>query len=392
MRVKYTSTKLACYVGYVVQAVINNFLPILFIALQDIYGLGYEKLARLIIFNFAAQIVVDFISPRFINTLGYKNCAVISQFMAALGLASMFLLPQIMSNTYLAIIISIIIYAVGSGMMEVIISPIVEILPGDNKSGNMAFLHSFYCWGQAFTVVVTTILIFFFGFNRWNFVPLVWAVIPFINAIFFIKVPIIEPEKENKMDSFKDLVKSKRFVIYMLMMVCGGACEIAMAEWASMFAQKALGVSKTIGDITGPCAFAICMGAGRVWYSLVAKKIDFKKTVIVMSSLCFLCYITVAVCQIPFFALLACAICGFTVSLFWPGVLSEGAKEFKRGGAVLYSTFALCGDTGCSLGPWIVGIIADRTNLNFGFAAASVFPIIMILAAVLLIKNKDCKI
>ena len=158
---KYLKTKLACYVGYVVQAIINNFLPILFIALQDIYGLGYEKLARLIIFNFAAQIVVDFISPKFINTLGYKNCAVISQFMAALGLASMFLLPQIMSNTYLAIIISIIFYAVGSGMMEVIISPIVEILPGDNKSGNMAFLHSFYCWGQAFTVVVTTILIFF---------------------------------------------------------------------------------------------------------------------------------------------------------------------------------------------------------------------------------------
>ncbi len=390
MSSKYTATKLACYVGYIVQAVINNFLPILFIALQDVYGLGYEKLARLIIFNFASQIVVDFISPKFINALGYKNCAVMSQFMAALGLIMMGILPRIMSNTYLAIIISIVVYAVGSGLMEVIMSPIVEMLPSNNKSGNMSFLHSFYCWGQAFTIIVTTLLVSLFGYKGWVNIPLVWAIIPFFNTFSFFKVPIIEPQREEKGDSFKKLVSSKRFVIYMVMMLCAGASEIAMAEWASMFAQQALGVSKVIGDLTGPCAFAICMGTGRVLYGWISKCIDFKKAIMAMSALCFVCYMVVAICKIPVFSLIACALCGFSVSIFWPGILSEGAKNFKMGGSVMYSVFALCGDTGCSLGPWVIGLIADKMGLNFGFGTAALFPLFMIIATIVM-KNNDCK-
>lgn len=392
MRSKFLGTKLACYVGYVVQAVINNFLPILFIALQDVYGLGYERLARLIIFNFASQIAVDFSAPKIVALFGYRKSAALSQAMAALGLVSMGILPRIMSNTYLAIIISIIIYAIGSGMMEVIISPIIEMLPTKNKSGNMAFLHSFYCWGQAFTIIVTTLLVTVFGYKGWANIPLIWAVIPFLNTFSFFKVPVIEPKGEEKGDSFKSLASSKRFIIYMVMMFCGGACEIAMAEWASLFAQQALGISKVIGDLAGPCAFALFMGTGRVLYGWISKKVDFRKTVIVMSLLCFICYLTVAFCKIPAFSLIACAACGFSVSLFWPGVLSEGAKDFKRGGSVMYGVFALCGDTGCSAGPWIIGIIADRLGLNFGFSVAAIFPVIMIIATVLLIKNNDCKI
>ena len=387
---KYTSTKLACYVGYIVQAVVNNFLPILFIALQDVYGLGYEKLARLIVFNFVTQMITDFITPKIVGKIGYRKTAVMCQGAAALGLVMLGVLPRIMPDTYLAIILSIIVYAFGSGLMEVIMSPIIEMLPSDNKWGNMAFLHSFYCWGQMFTVIVTTALVALFGYSGWANIPLVWAVLPFLNMFSFFKVPIIEPEADSKKASLKDLIKSKKFVCYMIMMLCAGACEIAMAQWASMFAQQALGVSKVIGDIAGPCAFAVFMGIGRVWYGIVSKKVSFKKLLIILSILCFGCYITVAVCKIAFVALAFCALCGFTVSISWPGIYSLGAEDFPEGSSVMYSVFAMCGDTGCCLGPWVLGIVADSFGLNIGFAAAAVFPVIMILTTLISMKNKDC--
>ena len=158
-----------------------------------------------------------------------------------------------------------------------------------------------------------------------------------------------------------------------------------------MFAQQALGVSKVIGDLAGPCAFAIFMGTGRIWYAIMSNKLSFKKTLIVMSVLCFVCYMVVAVCKLPFVALIFCAACGFTVSISWPGIYSEGAKDFKNGSAVMFSVFAMCGDTGCCLGPWVLGVVADNFGLNIGFAVCAVFPIMMIIFTLLSIKNKDCK-
>ena len=395
MKSKYISTKLACYVGYIVQAVVNNFLPILFIALQDVYGLGYEKLARLIVFNFVTQMITDLITPKIVAKIGYRKTAIMCQGTAALGLLMLYVLPKFMSNTYLAIILSIIVYAFGSGLMEVIMSPIIEMLPTNNKSGNMSVLHSFYCWGQAFTVIVTTVLVSLFGYGGWSNVPLVWAVLPFINMFSFFKVPIVEPDKDEKKSPIKVLLKSRRFRIYMVMMLCAGACEIAMAEWASMFAQQALGVSKVIGDFTGPCAFAIFMGIGRIWYAAVSQKVSFNKTLIALSVCCFVCYIVVAFCNIPLVALIFCALCGFTVSISWPGIYSCGAVDFPEGSSAMYSIFAMCGDTGCCLGPWVLGIVADSFGLNIGFGVASVFPIIMIICVLMQIrisKNKDCKI
>lgn len=392
MASKYTSTKLSCYVGYVVQAVVNNFLPILFIALQDVYGLGYEKLARLILFNFVTQMFTDFITPKIVGKIGYRATAILCQGSAALGLAMLGILPRLVTDTYSAIIISIIVYAFGSGLMEVIMSPMIEMLPTKDKSGNMAFLHSFYCWGQAFTVVVTTLLVFLFGYKGWANIPLVWAVLPFINMFSFFKVPIVEPGKEEKKKSFGELIKIPRFIGYMVMMFCAGASEIAMAEWASMFIQQALGVSKVIGDLAGPCAFALFMGAGRLWYAKVSHKVSFKKTLLIMSALCFICYFVVALCNVPLVSLIFCAVCGFTVSISWPGIYSAGAREFPEGSSAMYSAFAMCGDTGCFFGPWMLGIIADSFGLNVGFAAMTVFPIVMILAVGFALKNKDCKI
>ena len=389
MNNKYKKTKIAAYTGYFVQAIVNNFLPILFIALQDVYGIGYEKLGRLIMFNFVTQMITDIVTPKIVEKMGYKKSAVMSQGIAALGLASLAVFPNIMPDAYVGIVISVIIYAFASGLTEVIISPMIEMLPTDNKTGNMSLLHSFYCWGQAVTALGSTLLLHMLGYKGWMFIPLIWAIVPAINAVFFSGVPVVEPEPERKSDSFRQLFKNRSFRLFMVIMLCSGASEIAMAEWASMFAQKALGVSKVVGDLAGPCAFALFMGVGRVCYAAFSEKLSYKKTIVTMSLLCAVCYYVAAFVKIPVFALAACAVCGFSVSLFWPGTLSAGAKAFPKGDAVMFSVFAMCGDIGCCIGPWILGIIADNASLNAGFAVSSVFPLVMIVAALGLRDKKE---
>ena len=294
-----------------------------------------------------------------------------------------------MPDPYVGIVISVTVYAFASGLMEVILSPLVEMLPTKNKSGNMSILHSFYCWGQAVTALVTTFLVSLFGYANWMYIPIIWAIVPFINMFSFLKVPIIEPEPERKSDSLKKLLSSPLFRCFMVMMLCAGASEIAMAEWASMFAQKALGVSKVIGDLAGPCAFAIFMGTGRVLYARFAERVSFRKTVMVLSALCAACYLTTALVNIPLLALISCALCGFTVSVMWPGTYSAGARAFPRGDAVMFSVFAMCGDLGCCLGPWILGIIADIKSLHTGFAVTALFPVIMLITAIFFFKEDN---
>lgn len=292
-----------------------------------------------------------------------------------------------MPDPYVGIVISVTVYAFASGLMEVILSPLVEMLPTMNKSGNMSILHSFYCWGQAVTALVTTFLVSLFGYANWMYIPIIWAIVPFINMFSFLKVPIIEPEPERKSDSLKKLLSSPLFRCFMVMMLCAGASEIAMAEWASMFAQQALGVSKVIGDLAGPCAFAIFMGTGRLLYARFAERVSFRKTVMVLSALCAACYLTAAFVNIPLLALISCALCGFTVSVMWPGTYSAGSKAFPHGDAVMFSVFAMCGDLGCCLGPWILGIIADIKSLHTGFAVTAVFPVIMLITAIFFFKE-----
>ena len=386
-RISYTPTKIASYVGLFVQAIVNNFLPILFIALQDVYNIGYEKLGRIIMFNFITQLVTDILTPKIVGVLGYRKTAFMCQGFAALGLSLLSFLPRIMPDPYVGIVISVTVYAFASGLMEVILSPLVEMLPTKNKSGNMSILHSFYCWGQAVTAIVTTFLVSLFGYANWMFIPIIWAIVPFINMFSFLKVPIIEPEPERKSDSLKKLLSSPLFRCFMVMMLCAGASEIAMAEWASMFAQQALGVSKVIGDLAGPCAFAIFMGTGRVLYARFAERVSFRKTVMVLSALCAACYLTAAFVNIPLLALISCALCGFTVSVMWPGTYSAGSKAFPHGDAVMFSVFAMCGDLGCCLGPWMLGIIADIKSLHTGFAVTAVFPVIMLITAIFFFKE-----
>lgn len=392
MEKSYKSTKTACYIGYIVQAIINNFLPILFIVFQNNYGLRYEKLGRIILVNFLIQIVSDMITPFIVKVIGYKGCAILCHGLCAAGLVMLSVLTTVMYDAYIAILISVIVYAFGSGIIEVIISPMIELLPFKNKAANMAFLHSFYCWGQAFTVICTTVLVSLFGFLNWNLIPLVWATVPFFNMFFFIKVPVIEPDKVNDNVKSNSIFFSREFLCFVIFMLCAGASELAMAQWTSMFVQKGLQINKVIGDLTGPCLFAVSMGVGRVLFGVISGKFSYRRALIFNNVLCFICYIVVAFCKIPVLCLIACAVCGFSVSLSWPGTYSLASARFPNGGTLMFSIFALFGDLGCSFGPWLLGVTADIFNLRTGFLACSVFPLIMFLTAVFLLKEKDCKV
>lgn len=386
----YRATKIACYTGFVVQAIINNFLPILFVVLQDCYTLSYELLGRIVLFNFCTQIVADALTPYITARFGYRGCAVLSQATAAAGLILLSFLPSVCPSPYVGIVISVMVYALGSGMMEVVLSPLMELLPTQNKGANMAFLHSFYCWGQAFTVLITTLLVSLIGGTGWQLIPLLWAVVPIGNTIAFSRVQVVEPEAEQKGGSLKGIVRTRAFFCFVIFMFCAGASEIAMAEWASMFAQKGLGIGKVAGDLLGPCAFAVCQGIGRVVFGLFSGRYSVRRALIVNNILCAGCYLAAALCTNRLLALIACAFCGFTVSLSWPGTYSLAAARFRGGGTVMFSVFALCGDLGCSVGPWLLGLIADFRGLNAGFLVCTVFPLLMVLAA-LLLKEKDCK-
>lgn len=381
----YKSTKIACFAGFVVQAIINNFLPLLFIIFNTEYNLNYEQLGRLLFINFFVQFIVDALTPVVVKLLGYRGAAVACHGLAALGLCLLGILPAFFPNhIYACLVTAIVVYASGSGIIEVCISPIVEMLPGDKKGADMAFTHSFYCWGQAFTVLVSTLLIYLLGQGRWQLVPLIWAIIPLLNMFNFMRVPMVEHRDEPANKTAKTLFKTRDFWIFAIIMICAGASEITMAEWASLFSQKALHVSKTTGDLLGPCAFAVCMGSGRVIFGILDGKFNPKKALIINNILCVLCYVGVAVINIPALSLVACALCGFSVSLSWPGTYSMAARRFANGGTLMFSVLALCGDFGCSIGPWLMGIVANNTTLEIGFLVCTVFPAVMIIAASLL--------
>lgn len=386
----YKSTKIACFVAYGVQAIVNNFLPLLFIIFNEEYNINYEQLGRLLFVNFFVQFIVDILTPVIVKRFGYRGASVFSHGLAAFGFLLLSILPAAFPNhIYACLIISIIFYASGSGIIEVCISPMVELLPGDKKGADMAFTHSAYCWGQASTVLVSTFLIFLFGRQNWQYIPIFWAIIPIVNLFVFLKVPLVEQEEESTVKTTKTLFKNRDFWIFLVIMICAGASEITMAEWASIFAQQALGVSKTVGDLLGPCAFAVCMGSGRVLFGILDGKFNPKTALILNNVLCLLCYIGVAVINVPILSLIACALCGFSVSLSWPGTYSMAAKKFTSGGTLMFSLLALAGDFGCSTGPWLMGIVSNATTLETGFLAATIFPAAMIFAASSLKKEKS---
>lgn len=387
----YKSTVLACFIGYIVQAIVNNFIPLLFITLQAQYGISLGKITMLVTINFAVQLAVDFSATYFVDKLGYKASIVSAHIFSAAGLVLLPLFPEIMPDPFVGILISVVTYAIGGGLIEVLISPIMESCPTDNKEKAMSLLHSFYCWGHVGVVILSTAFFAVFGIENWRILSAFWALVPFFNIFMFLNSPIapLISDGEKGM-TIAELAKNKIFWVLILMMVCAGASEQAVSQWASAFAEKGLNISKSAGDLAGPMTFAVLMGTSRAFYGKYGDRLDLKKFMIGSSVLCVITYLLISLVKIPVVSLVGCAFCGLSVGIMWPGTFSTASASLKRGGTALYAFLALAGDLGCSGGPTLVGLVSEYAgnDMRVGILAAVVFPIILILCTVLMKKKK----
>ena len=382
--INYKSTLRACCFGYITQALIVNLPPILFVVFREKFGLSYTMLGSLVMILFVTQLITDALAIRFVDKIGYRTAAVLAHALAAIGMILLALLPMVMPQSYIALVIASVVFAVGGGLIEVLVSPIVESLPGEAKASSMSLLHSFYSWGQVLVIVISTVALLFIGRDLWFLLPLSWSLLPLTTLFQFTKVPLMPPVAEDKKTPLKAMLTSKFFLIALLLMVCSGAAEQAMAQWASLFAEKGLGISKTLGDLLGPCLFAVMMGISRTLYGMKGQKINIHKTLAICSVLCILSFVITALVPVPAIALLGCALCGLAVSLMWPGMLSLTAEGYPSGGTAMFALMALGGDFGCSIGPWLTGVVADRSSLHMGLLAAVLFPAVMLIGLMIL--------
>lgn len=391
MNYQYRKTITACFVGYIVQAIVNNFVPLLFLTFQRTYGIPLSQITLLVTFNFGIQLLVDLLSVGFVDKIGYRASMVIAHVMAAAGLMLLTILPEVLSSPFAGILIAVMIYAIGGGLLEVLVSPVVEACPSDNKEKAMSMLHSFYCWGHVGVVLLSTLFFSVFGISNWKVLAAVWSLIPLYNAFVFAKVPMAELIEEGEEGlRLRDLFRMKIFWILLIMMICAGASEQAVSQWASTFAEKGLGISKTAGDLAGPMAFAILMGTSRAFYGKYGDRIQLDKFMIFSSGLCILSYLGIALLPIPQLCLAACAVCGLSVGIMWPGSFSKASAALPKGGTAMFALLALGGDVGCSGGPTVVGMVSSLLddNLKMGILAGIVFPVLLLLGIVLCGKIK----
>ena len=408
MRPTYRTTKLACYGAIISQAIQNNLPALLFVVFQQQYGISYEMLGRLILMNFVTQLCVDMISIKLAEKFGYRACLIGGQSCIAVGLILLSVLPSVLPP-YIGLSIAVILMAVGGGLAEVLVSPTIEAMPGDEKAAAMSMLNSFYCWGQVATVLGSTLLLFVIGRSAWQVLPLCWVIVPACSALLFVRAPFA-PVVGGEGGGMKlgTLLRTPAFLVAMLIMVCAGASELVMSQWASTFAEKALGVSKVIGDLAGPCMFAVLMGLGRMIYGRMGSRLPLKKCLMGCGLLCVACYLTAALSGNPVAALAGCAVCGFSVSIMWPGALSMSAARFPTAGTALFAILAVMGDLGCSVGPWLAGLVSDgaqavpqltqfaaqagltaeQLGLKAGLLLGTVFPVTLFISTMFVREKK----
>lgn len=382
MRFDYRKTMYACFIGYIVQAVVNSFVPLLFVTFQNTYRIPLEQITLLITVNFMIQLLIDLLSAGFIDRIGYRASVLLAHTCAAAGLALLTVLPEVVPGHFGGILIAVCIYAVGGGLLEVMISPIIEACPTDNKEGAMSLLHSFYCWGVTGVVLISTIFFAVFGIRNWKLLTLLWVLLPIANGIFFSKVPIYSLQEEGEKGmTMPELFREKFFWVLMLMMVCSGASEQAVSQWASTFAEEGLGITKTLGDLVGPMSFSILMGLSRLLYGKYGDRLDLNRCMKYSCLLCIASYLLITLFPNPMVELAGCGICGFSVGILWPGTFSKAAASLRRGGTLLFALLALAGDLGCSGGPTLAGFVSSAAggNLRVGILSAIVFPVLLLL-------------
>ena len=380
IRNNFNHTVYACFVGYVVQAIVNNFAPLLFLTFQNTYAISLDKIALLVTINFGIQLIVDLLASKFVDKIGYRVSIVSAHLFAGLGLIGLTVFPECFSDPYIGLLIAIAIYAIGGGIIEVLVSPIVEACPTKRKEATMSLLHSFYCWGHVFVVLASTLFFFLVGIENWKILSLIWAAFPLVNALYFTKVPLRTLTEKNEGLGLRKLIRMKTFWLLLLLMMCAGACEQSVSQWASTFAESGLGVTKAIGDLAGPCAFAVLMGGARVFYAKYSERINLQSFMLISGGLCLISYLLISLVPIPIIGLIGCGLCGLSVGILWPGTFSIAAKEIRAGGTAMFAFLALAGDLGCSGGPTFVGFIsgAFEDNLRVGLFAAIVFPLLLI--------------
>lgn len=389
----YKHTYITCYIGYVTQAISVNLIPLFFVIFQTDYGISFEKLGRLIFIFFVTQIIVDLLAVKYVDRIGYRLSCVIAHIFSTVGLALLAVLPNVMPSPYMGIVTCIIIYGIGSGIIEVMISPIIDAIPGEAKASDMSLLHAFYCWGQVATVLITTVMLKIIGSGLWYLLPIMWAIVPFINIFRFMRTPLVPPISEEKKMSVRDLCKNKMFVVALVLMTCAGAAELSMSQWASLFAETGLKIPKIAGDLLGPGLFAVCMGIGRTIFGVFGKKLNLTRVMSGCAVFCIICYLIAALSPYPVLAMIGCALCGFAVSIMWPGVLSLSSDKFPYGGTAMFGICAVFGDLGCSIGPWLTGVVADNVPVEIGLKAGLltgvIFPVAMIIGIIALKPNRD---
>ena len=381
IRGNYNHTIYASFIGYVVQAIVNNFAPLLFLTFQREFGVSLERIALLITFNFGVQLLVDFLAAGFVDRIGYRISVVLAQIFACAGLISLAFLPDLFHDPFWGLLLSVAIYAIGGGLIEVLVSPIVEACPTERKESAMSLLHSFYCWGHAGVILLSTAFFAAFGVENWRVLACLWGSVPFINVFYFSQVPISTLTEAGDEISLRELLRQKMFWIMVILMLCAGACEQGISQWASAFAEAGLNVSKTVGDLAGPCAFALLMGSSRALYSKFSEKLPLLPFMGFCGVLCLISYLLAALSPLPAMGLLGCALCGLSVGILWPGSFSLAAGALKGGGTAMFAFLALAGDVGCSAGPSLVGFVSGLNdgNMKAGILGGIVFPVLLIL-------------
>ena len=390
----YKKTLTACYLGFVTQAISANFTPLLFLTFKDTYGITLEKIAMIPMVFYLTQLLVDLAATKFADKIGYRTCVVASQVLSAAGLVLMAVLPEMLPLPFVGILVSVVLYAVGSGLIEVLISPIVEACPFENKDGMMSLLHSFYCWGAMCVILGSTFFFAVFGIENWKILTFIWALVPLCNTFNFISCPIERLVEDGKSMSVGRLLKTPIFWLMIILMVCSGASEVTMAQWASAFTESAVGVAKTVGDLAGPCLFALLMGISRMLYGKFSERLDLTKVMLACAVMCACCYLLASLSSLPILGLAGCALCGLSVGIMWPGSISISSRSCPKGGTAMFAFLALAGDLGATVSPVMVGSISEVAggDLKTGLLTATVFPIILVIGLIVLKCNKKYRI
>ena len=385
----YKKTLIACYLGFVTQAISANFAPLLFLTFKNTYGITLEKIAMIPLVFYLTQLLVDLAATKFADKVGYRMCVVASQVLSSVGLVFMAILPEVLPLPFMGILISVVLYAIGSGRIEVLVSPIVEACPFENKDGMMSLLHSFYCWGAMGVILGSTLFFVVFGVENWKTLTFIWALVPLYNTFNFIRCPIERLIEDGKSMGIRKLLKTPVFWLMIILMVCSGASEATMAQWASAFTESAIGVSKTVGDLAGPCLFAMFMGISRMLYGKFSEKLDLIKVMLGCGIMCAGCYLVASLSTLPILGLAGCAFCGLAVGIMWPGSISISSQKCPRGGTAMFAFLALAGDLGAMVSPAMVGSLSEMAggNLKTGLLTATIFPVFLVFGLLILKKK-----